>query len=1004
MLRLRAMVSPRKLAVLATAAALGCLSMSGSSAQTPSTWDRTIGSMCIQGVPATARTVTNTGSDNGVAVQDFNIAYSAGAAGKKPLVRVFRAPPKAPQPLATCAELVGDVILEGEVKELKVTGGRETAPGSVPAIVRIDPDKLYVEITKAKSTLSPLYGGTLQLGADGAIASSGRAWIRNPDRLVAVTGQPLQGSIDVESWGRKLAGVKVVLPGTVSVASVDMTAGNTNVVVRVPLAGGPTELRRGTFTAVKTPFAGATVALPGADFGTFKGQAANVQLTAGDDGVTFKVNDLAYAAANARFSAPHSEVATGGVKGLIKAITSTAPRSGETLSLSDTRLSDLSADGQGCGYRFDQASVAAADLCAVTIVDAGAAGRRWRFETAKPSQLVAAPALSSAGQVVLTSVVAGDKEQFSGRIADAVLRTGAFEFERNALLLTSATSAAGRVSIPFAFEAPPGSGAWNVRLSTGELALTGKLEELRGKGVISVGITDPSSWAVDVAKDDLAFKGKVTATYQPYLYGAKPAFGALSLSLNADSALHADAKGATGVVGAGVGLMTVADMMVELGEAEGDMVLAGLVTFDGAVALDYDLGTGVAAIDTGRLLVQNVKLLTKPNKPGDLGDIRLWQGAVALAQLKAEFKDGKGGFEATGLSITASRLESKPRAADDGPGNQLVWSGALNEPATVARIAGNIARAKDSTAMKVADAGINDLKVALKDIRMGQGKALKFQGGSLALALKDLNETHIEGTLALRDTRIAADTVNEKGQLRGDIQIASLDIKITGGTPGAPNGTGVLAVSALDLTTDSILEIKESCDSKPDFQGVPIRARVQTGPMLVNFTLEGGGIKGKGAALATAATVADRGEYECRASLLTWTVIKEQRAIYDYPCPTWSKPFRMCRGWTIIVPELKVGFDRLIRVRHFYAGGVFTVVSLNIEGTDKIKSCGKLGVVAPLADVSYFITPRTGIGIADSILQEVLDATSRPFASQVVSGLGVTLGAILPQTADGFCT
>jgi hypothetical protein len=319
------------------------------------------------------------------------------------------------------------------------------------------------------------------------------------------------------------------------------------------------------------------------------------------------------------------------------------------------------------------------------------------------------------------------------------------------------------------------------------------------------------------------------------------------------------------------------------------------------------------------------------------------------------------------------------------------------------RVEGSILKDDTTRALKVGDVVVTKMQAELRDVRLGQGKALRFEGGALTVAIAEYGPEKIVGQLGLRDAYIKSSSPNPHGMTNVSTSVSSLDINITGGKPAAPNGTAKLATRYLELETDSQIEIKESCDGVPNFGGVPVRANVSSGPVLIDATVEAGGLKGTGVAVVTAAQVKDRGKYKCQAKVVDWPVVKEQRATYDYPCPTWSKPFRTCRGWTVVVPQVNVVFDRVIEVRSFQAAGFFVAMGLTLEGGDKIKSCGKLGAVTPLADISYYVTPRSSIPILDSIVKEIIDQTARPFTSAFVSGAGALYGSIMPLTPEGLC-
>lgn len=981
--------------IASLAAALACAAPAGAHAQT---WERTIGTMCIEGVPTSAVKTLSTAVQNGTTVKTFRVAYT-GSSGR---VRVFREPPTAPAPLAKCSELKGNLLFEGSILELKINNARESSE-----LLRIDEGDLYLELTRTKSNLSPLYGGVLRLGQDGAIAPSSRAWLRNREQLIAEAQKPARGSLDITTWGRQLKGVKVVLPGTAQETVLDMDAGNENVTIRVPFDGGPTQLIAGSFATENMSIRVDALDLPGSRFEGYEGTAARIYVDADENAVRFNMANIPFRATRSSLRVGQSEGASTNTQGSIKSITAFGPRFGDQLTLAKVSVGEIQARGAECKHTVRSALVAASDSCAVTSSMADGSRKRLKFDAASTTSMIGAPMFESAAAVQLTTLAAWEAgtfpDEFTGQFVDTSTRFGTLEMAKQMVNLRSPIDVNGRIEFPFSFSVPPSQGTWRMRLPEGKLAMTGALRTLRGKGLISTDITKPSDWAVEIAKGDLAFDAGVEAVLEPLLYGSKPQFGSVGLRFSTHTPVRITPAGATGALLAGADALLVIDPVVSLGDAPGAMVLKGPANFDAGVELTYQLADGRTEVETGRLRIDDAKLETKPGQPGDLGEIRIQEGSVGFQKLEASFKEGKGKGTLDGLNLIAASIQSKPRADPSTSGNQLVWIGKPNGPISIASVEGEILKDETTRALKLGDVVVRNVQAQLSDVRLGQGKALKFEGGSLRIAIAEFGAEKIIGALALRGAHIKSSSPNNHGMTHVETSVSILDVNITGGPPSAPNGTGRLETLYLDLQTDSKIEIKESCDGVPDFDGVPVRANVKTGPIKIDLTVSGGGLNGSGMALITLAEVKDRGKYKCQAKVIDWPVVKEQRAIYDYPCPTWSKPLRTCRGWAVVVPEVKVVFDRVIEVRSFQAAGFFTTMSLTLEGTDTMKSCGKLGAVVPLADISYYVTPRSSIPILDKIIKEIIDQTARPFTSAFVSGVGGLYGTIMPITGGGLC-
>lgn len=981
-----------KKAVLGTVLLAAALMSAPASAH----WNRIIGTFCIQGIPDKARNVVGTGSVDGVEYEDFDVDYRHSKDSDPwPIVRVFKDIPQAPGHLPDCSDLNGEVVLEGRVRYLKIKKGRETVPGEPKAILILPANALDIELVRAKAEMK-LFGGTMRVGKGIAAASnSGWASITNKVRISVQGGAVAQGAIELESWGRDLIGAKVVMPGTDRPTTLNMSSGNTKVTVQLPLAGGDTIFQLGKFTAKKVPLAAPAVVLPGAKFGGFNGVATDVALKADKDAVNLVISNLGYTTSISRFQAPLSLVATGAATGSIESIVAAAGRGGDAIALHGPEVTNLVTDAKDCGYDMAGASLVGASTCNVSVLKGKGVERNWSFSSGKPSSLFAASALKTAAAVKFTSVVNDDNEDFKGVLEDAVVQFGAMGLQKQQMLLANPTGPAGAIKIPFSLEAAPGSGTWSLSLPDGKLSVEGTLSAAKIKGLVTLDLADISAYAVDIAKNDLAFQGKVAVTHEPYLYGARPSYGALGLGFSSDTDLHITKDGGTGTIAASSDVLVLADPIIALGDEDEALVLTGLHRFAAGVVLAFDLKTGNGEVRTGVLQVAGVKLRNKPGKAGDLGGVRMWEGEATLGQLQAKFHDGSGAFGIYNVGLQAKKLGAVPKGDDDGPGNQLVWTGTLKTALGIQSIEGEIVKDPETKALKIEKPLITEAKVGLSDIQMGQGNSLRMQGGDLDVHLAKWGEESAKGSLSLRDSHLASREKNDNGMVDIEFDLEVLDVRIDGGTAKAPNGRGKLRTKNIDLQTDIMFKINESCEDKPDFQGPKVHVSVKSGPSDIDFTVAGGAIKGDGEAKNAVIYAHSTEEYDCHAKFIRWVVWEEKRAIYHYPCPTWRYPSRMCEGWTRVLPEFSINFDRKIKVRHLEIPSFFTKVTINIDGTDKIKACGKYGPVIPLADLSYYLTPDTSWDGLDNILDAVMDAASRPFASQLITSVGALAGNLM---------
>lgn len=973
------------------------------------TWARIVGNFCIEGVPMSARRVTATENVNGIAVEQFDVAYDVPQASSLAMMRVFREPPTNSSPLTRCSDLAGDAVLEGRVKKLTIRGARETAAGSSPAYFQIRTDSsryMDVELTRVKSSLAPLYGGMMQLGREGAIAPSSRAWVRSVGTIESSTGSPNQGALDITTWGRNLRAAKILFPGAAAPTSVDLSAGNSNLVLRVAVDGSRTELRSGSLRAGPTRLAGNSVNLPGGDFRQFDGTAAGLEVIANDAGASVRMTDVSYRSASASLGGREARTTMNNATGTIATIGAATPRSGDVISLADPTVTNLRSAGFSCDHSYASVSLTRAASCAVIVARSDRSSLRAEFKTITPQQSLGSRVLQPTGEVRWTTVASGGPEAITGLLTKADLRAGSLLLRDQTVHVAQPVLEGPEMKIPFSLYATTPWGQWSFNSSQGRAVIGGQLQQLLVRGTVGVPIATPEQWHIRVKRNDFQFAGKIGAALEPHVYGGTPLLAAgAELSFNADSDLTMNALGSRGIMGTGLSVFALTNIDLDVGVGDADLVLrgsSGPISFDGSVRLGYDLASGVGHVQSGRLNMQNLLLETRPGSPGDLGSVRVQAASLHVGRAQAEFRSeqNQGSFGIFDIKLAAGDVKSTPGTGAD----QLSWAGSLSRPLTIQSVSGKILRKPDSNTLKVADEKIEQLALGISNAKLGQGSELRFGAGRMDLNFPEISRTNIKGTLDLQGAGLYADTGPAEFLLTG----LNLAVQLTGGPPEKPNGTGRLRTGPLAVDVDTPITLDfEACDGEPRFRSLPVNIQFASLATDVDLTLTQGQLKGRGQAGVSGSFIKNTGQYECRKRLADWPISKEVRAKYKYPCPTWRKPFRMCNGWTTIVPEIRVGIDRLLRIRHLYAAGIFSAVGLNIDprpgGGTKFTRCLKRGLFVPVLDVSYFITPKTSIRVADNIIQEIIDLHARPFGSAFASALPAMIGNAQMLDGKGWC-
>jgi hypothetical protein len=960
-------------------------------------WGRTIGNFCVEGVRDASRTVSSRDNVNGLIVEEFNVDYRPEAGNPRPRFRLFAAPPAPGTSLTRCRDLPGEVLLDGEVRRLSIRGGREVVGGG-PAAMEIAANRFEMELTGLKQDLRPLYGGRIEF-RDGRSAQQPLR-IVNSEPLVLSAGAPAAGSFDVRVERARLERAQVRLPGSDRTVSADFAAVG-DVTLRIPVSGRPTELLLGSLQTRPTSIAAPSVRLPGLQLQRFDGRAERLEVRADGSGVAFNVAELGFNAKETRLPSGSSEAFAEESKGLIHSISAAAERSGNAILPTSVTVA-ATLEGTGCAYSRGGARLLTTRACSLGLTNSSDIARTSSFAAAQALTTLAAETIGSTGQVAISTEFGPDRDTFKATLGASSLKLGALEVDQGELAL-SATSA-DDVEIPFSLRIPPAAGTWRLRLPDGTLVMEGRLEEFALAGAIRLDPASESLWSIRIGQDQLRFAASIGAVYQPHVYGGMPRFEAgLRFRSGSDIEIKKDKK--RGLLVAGAELFTVSNPEVTLGTLEGGMILNTPARFQGAVELGYDLATAKTRILSGDLVLLDARLKTKPGQDGDLGGIRITDGEVRLASLNAHFVPAGGRFLASDIKVEAARLGSIPVEEGGKAGGQLVWSGRPADAMRLGAVSGTIV-AKSDGRLEVKSVQLDRLDVAIADASLGQGNGLRLNSGSLAVNFDVWSDEQVRGSFEMRDTRVAA----AQNDLTAQLRIRQLSLTLTGGTPAKPSGSGFLLVSPLEvkLATEIKMPI-ETCDGAPGlgYKPLPVEVRFSAAALRADLTLAGGTIKGRGSSKLSVARIKNTGEYSCR-KIIDWLLQKEVRAKYKYPCPSTRKPFKMCRGWTTIVPEIKGKIERIVRVRSLIVNAAFETLELRIkaEGSDapKIRYCGKHGTMVPFIDHSYSIKPLTSIHVVDNIIAEFTKWTTRMFDTRLFFELGIAAGLILPNVIqEGMC-
>lgn len=966
-------------------------------AASPKTWSRIVGNFCIEGIPDTAKKIERTENNNGIVIEQFDIDYKAGTSSYPAMMRVFREEPKATNVLTPCSQLQGEVVLQGRIKELRIRRARATVSNtpSYFEVGGVPGSELKVELTRVDSSLAPLYGGNLQLGGQGGIGNSRRAWLSNVGAILTSTGAASTGALDIETWGRHLTGAKLQLPGSDETHTVNLSAGNTNIVIRSQVDGSGTELMRGALRGGPFTFQLGVLGLPAANLEGVVLKAAALELSADERGASLNLMNLHYTATGGALGSPDTVARLSQVVGTGARLSSSVPRTGEHLAFTAPELLAHVANGRDCVYAHSAVELTAANTCSAQTARANRDGFAMEFVAQGPTSTVVKEALAAAGQMRWSLSHANGVDTLKGSFERPRATLGALQLDAGRADFEQPFKNGPVLEIPFSVSIGPASGSWGFSTEPGRVVINGQLDELLLRGAIGIPLEAPDNWTIRIRKDDFRFGGGVSTELQPHIHGGTPLLAAgTQLAFHSDSELTISRLQTNGSVYTRLSVFALSNMDIELGQGAEALVVEGPLRFEAGVELAYLLENGTASIRSGKIDMKDLHVRTKPNQMGDFGPVRVLDADFQVARIAAEFHPAQqaGTIEINDVRLAVGAIEQKPDVGAD----QLRWAGDLAEPFTVNALRAKVAPDQPGGALELRDVSLENISLVLAQPRLGQGDALRFRGHSLSLAFDLISDAEVRGKFEMVNANIVA------SEDEGDIQLRDVDLVLvlTGGPLDAPNGHGRLASGPADVKLDADMKIEfEACEGEPRFRSLPVRIEFHTESLAMPLTIQAGRLNGRGEAGVSHSFIKNTGTYDCPKQVVDWPIVKEVRAKFEYPCPTWKKPLRMCDGWTTLVPEVRVGVDRQFKIRNLYAAGIFKEVGIEIsaggESRTKFKRCFRSGVFLPLIDVSYYVKPRTSIHVADKIIDEMTDVFARPLTTALVSGLTASISNVL---------
>lgn len=975
-----------------------CVFLDAQVAQAHQVWARRVGSFCIDGVSNADAKIIASSIQNGVKVDTWHVKINLPPSAKaKPIFRLFAKPPTAGA-LVDCKDIAEPVLIEGSITALKLTLKEANTPAG--AEMQIKPHELDATLGRVGAMQVPLYGGSLGIAGPGLANKTSLAWVTNSEELLIKSGSAPQGAIEVRSWGRRLTGAQIFLGGAPSTTSSNLSAGNTDVTLRLPLDGSPASLLEGRMASGQIPLKSAAVMLPGSRFENLEGAAKLVEIVADGMGVVARMRDLSFtytSAAVVAAPAPPTpaQFASGRGSATIAVVEGPIERQARGIDIKPTTIDGIQLAANDCTTKLHSLPLAASSRCVVTVSRAASGDLTTAIDHAQVTSGMTGEFMHGANTRALLSFKATDvSSSMEGVIERGALALGALDITSSSPLKLQRTTLSNfPISIPFDVEAPAAAGNFVTTVEEKKVGFRGTLTRFGLHGRLVIDSPPAPVWRVEVGKDDFQFAASGLVTVGPLLYGGVTNLVGADVRFKAIEDILVSAGAAKGKIVFRPLLTTVLDPTIDLGDEKGPLTLKGPATFSAASSLVLDLATGRTSLRDGTLALSMVQVETKSGRPGAIGQLRFASGKIGMDALTLMVADGVGTMTLDALKLNLQDVDSGASSAE-----QTRWRVAGPAALSIKRVVGTIAPedpAKPDT-LAVKDTTLFDLIATVDNASVGGGGALQVEAGKLEVRADVYSPVWLRNVrLKFSDGMVSTDAPTGAYSLR----VKQFDLAVSG-DPKAPEGSGRLALYALDAIFPAPIELKISCIGAPDFQKIPANAHVLAGPVDFPFEVHAGHPSGDGIAFPVSVEVKGTGRYDCRNTLADFELVPAQRWRTEYPCGgTIADPIRTCEAWGE-TPAVTVTIDSRVIVDNVYYSAVMAAARLKLRTVkdgerdkDRLEVCpGPMVSTGPLIDASVFVQPRTPSDVFDRMAGDIMNIVARPYTNATVNTFTVGFG------------
>lgn len=947
-----------------------------------------IGPFCVDGgiehVSTRDLTFVNEGKWTGI-----HFKKGSGEGGEPPMLVVFKTVPTPSTNNEACKDVIEreaqaghHPLLAGHIERLDINGHAFEAIAGT--------NRFQIGAKGFRAKLGHVLQGSLSVAGGTTHLAGSKIWITNTTPILAEADK-LTGEFEINAWNRTIEGAQVSMGGAPLDSVTLLPAGKKgeDIALRFDLHTGETRLwdcdlgANGNLT-----FAAASSSVSGLQLNNINANFSRMGITARNGRLTVSLRKLAGTVATGSQANSVANIEMSNAKFKLDALRGPAQQSPAGIAASGAELVGLQFDAEHGSISGNGGTAILEGVVSGTIEEltADALKADLRFKNPASSIISLLSGSAASDSVNLTLKREGDRLQVGGLIDTAALNLGK-------LLIKSATKLALRpattrlidpppLEFPVDINVPPRSGTVDFRTEDYKVALTGRLDGFKLKGVLRVPLGHLEKTHLHVNAHNFALGIGAYAFLEPVIAGIKPTISDLDLSFGNPTAMDIGLK-STGRILTSVRAMVLGEPVFSMGE-DGKKAKASLAlqTTAGADLL-YDLDRGRVLIGKADFVADNVRFhFLQPGGELDLNGTRLTNPDISLRHLEVHFVETAdlefGTAQLVAFSATGDRVY-KP--ADPAKPTEVSFDAHISSPL---RIGGAQAlKVKYADALSLEALQITNFSFSVNNGSIAFGKDISVAGADIGISASSVNmiETNGNQVVVIGNARFTA-----KGRLdaglnnRPDFHIAL----VASGPAGALSGQGDAEVAPFSGGSVSDIETGFKCEDGHTLS-VPAEFDFAMAGIALVVHAERGQFSGIGLTGPTGLSMHTIRGAQCHNETKKIVIVPEQSGW------TWGvcfDPFPYKCKWSWTTPEINIKYNFRFAVE-FATATVFLPHPVFVFKEKKVKACytGIAQLLAPAFAGGYTPQIVSNFPGADKVVNDILAAAFEPFESVLATSI-----------------